>query len=190
MGGLPGPDGYPGLPGVKGQPGDNGYPGAPGLLGEPGDQGVPGYPGEKGLMGINGKPGRRGNDGLPGLPGPPGYPGEKGERGSDGYPGLPGIPGPEGFKGDRVSRLFSELCRFLVGHADWYRSRSSWDAVVGHMLPFMLPISEKDVTISECVSLSSDIKHSTCIGHNIGLYLRYRRQCPVSVRILDKNSYR
>lgn len=102
--GSAGPQGEPGLPGVKGDAGPPGEKGEPGHRGEKGDAGEKGDSGEKGDRGEKGDTGERGAPGEPGPAGQKGEPGpngEQGPQGKDGPPGLPGEPGRDGRDGQK-----------------------------------------------------------------------------------------
>ncbi|XP_028663098.2 collagen alpha-2(VI) chain-like isoform X1 [Erpetoichthys calabaricus] len=103
--GPPGEKGKQGDPGIEGPIGYSGPKGFPGLKGDKGERGAQGKKGDEGLSGRNGTDGQKGRlgrigppgcKGSPGDKGPPGYPGDIGERGQAGDPGSKGDPGRSG----------------------------------------------------------------------------------------------
>ncbi|PSN48792.1 Collagen alpha-1(IV) chain [Blattella germanica] len=74
----------------RGLPGDQGFAGIPGLQGLQGPMGKPGLDGFQGLKGDDGTPGQPGLPGFPGSKGPVGFPGRAGTIGNRGLQGAPG----------------------------------------------------------------------------------------------------
>uniref|UniRef100_UPI00358EBCA1 collagen alpha-1(X) chain-like n=1 Tax=Myxine glutinosa TaxID=7769 RepID=UPI00358EBCA1 len=124
--GLPGPQGYAGLPGVsatradcpsgmyKGEKGDSGHRGChniddftiAGAKGKKGEMGLIGPSGDSGCMGPIGQTGIQGPLGIPGDPGSPGDKGDfvlgrPGPRGPLGRKGKVGLMGQCGIKGSQ-----------------------------------------------------------------------------------------
>ncbi|MBN1791846.1 MAG: collagen-like protein [Bacteroidales bacterium] len=98
--GSPGPEGDPGLQGLKGATGDAGAQGTKGDKGDIGDTGPQGSKGDTGDAGPKGIKGDAGLQGPKGDVGPQGFKGETGNAGPQGPKGDQGDTGPQGIKGD------------------------------------------------------------------------------------------